>query len=333
MGGTGLGGMAGSAGATSGTNAGGEAGEPSVGAGTPTEDPLKALAKVRQEHSVAAAAGKIYVIGGYEPMGTGNNLVVTASVEAYDPKGDSWSGAADFPVPMNHGNVGTIDDVIYVAGFYINGMSEATTQVFAYDPAMDEWTEKAAMPAGTERAAGCAAVDGGKLYVTGGANMGMSVEDFARYDPDANEWETLPSLPDQREHCVSAAIGGKIYVTGGREDSITNVVQTSYVFDVAGGKWSEIAKLMPPRGGLAGAALGGRFFVFGGEGNPDTTTHVFPDIDAYTPGTNTWEKVGEMDIPRHGLGAAALGDKIYLPGGATMQGGAASNNVSVFYLQ
>jgi N-acetylneuraminic acid mutarotase len=234
---------------------------------------------------------------------------------------------------MNHGNAGVIADKIYVAGFYINGtMSTATTQVYSYDPSTDAWTEKAPLPAGTERAASCVAVDGGLMYVVGGAHDGMSVDSAARYDPVADKWETLPPLPERREHCTAGAIGGIIYVAGGRRDGITGIEPATWAYDPAAKSWTEKASLPTPRGGLAGAVLRGHLFVFGGEGNMAANSNgVFPNIDAYDPVTNTWEAMPSMQVPRHGYGAAALGDRIYLPGGATKQGAAGSDQVSVFW--
>ncbi len=321
------------AGGTGGVEPSGGQGGEGVVTGTPVEDALESLPNIRQEHAVVAAAGRIYVITGYEAMG-GGALAVTSSVMAYDPAGDSWVEVADFPVPMNHGNVGVVNEKIYVAGFYVNGMTEATAQVFEYDPGTDDWTEKQAMPGGTERGAGCVAVHAGSMVVVGGARNGGSVATVTRYDVAANTWETLPDLPEQREHCVAGAIDGVIYVAGGREDSITNIQDTTWAFDVTGNEWVEKAPLMPSRGGLAGAVLGGRLIVFGGEGNPMSGTNgMFDSIDAYDPGANSWEKLGVMDIPRHGYGAGVLNGKIYLAGGATRQGGAASANNSVFYFE
>jgi N-acetylneuraminic acid mutarotase len=329
----GLNAAGGPSGGTGGNDPSGGQGGDGVLTGTPVEDALMELPRSRQEHNVVAAAGKIYVIAGYETMG-GTGLQVTDSVMAYDPGSDSWADVASFPVPMNHANAGVVNDKIYVAGFYINGMTEATAQTFEYDPGMDEWTEKAPLPAGTERGAACVAVDGGHLYVIGGARNGMSVASASRYDAAADTWETLPDLPEQREHCTAGAIDGVIYVAGGREGSISNIQDTTWAFDPVQAMWLEKAPLMPSRGGLAGGVLGGRLFVFGGEGNPAAGTNgIFDSIDAYDPGANTWEKIGVMDVPRHGYGAGVMDGKIYLPGGAIRQGGAAAANVSVFYLE
>jgi len=294
--------------------------------GTPQEKALAKLPAARQEHSVAAAAGEIYVIGGYNPN-------VTDSVQAYDPAKDKWRDVKSFPTKMNHGNAAGIDDKIYVAGYYINGtMSTATTDAYSYDPKADAWTKIASLPSGTQRAASCVGVNGGLMYVIGGADSGKSVANAARYDPTSNTWEELPVLPERREHCSAGFIKGVLYVAGGRADGITGIEPKTWAFDLATKTWTEKASLAPPRGGLAGAVLADRLFVFGGEGNMNASTGVFPDINVYDPSTNQWQALTPMLVPRHGYGAAVLDNRIYLAGGAVHQGAGASDEVSVFWL-
>jgi N-acetylneuraminic acid mutarotase len=313
---------AGDVGGNSSAGASGSGGGASLG--TPKESALAKLPNARQEHAVVAAAGEIYVIGGYV------SNTVSESVQAYDPSKNSWRDVADFPERLNHANAGAVDDKIYVAGYYTNGtQSTATTKVYQYDPGKDAWTAKSPLPTGTERAAGCVAVDGGFLYVFGGARGGASVDQATRYEVARDTWEELPDLPERREHCVAGAVSGVLYVAGGRADGITGVQPKTWAYDPSAKTWTEKAALQPPRGGLAGAALGGRLFVFGGEGNSAVSSGVFPDIDAYDPATDSWQELAPMLVPRHGNGAAVLDGRIYLPGGATRQGAGATNENSV----
>jgi len=294
--------------------------------GTPSEKALAKLPAARQEHAVVAAAGEIYVIGGYNPN-------VTDSVQAYDPTNNKWHDAKSFPVKMNHGNAGSINDKIYVAGYYINGgMSTATTDAYCYDPKSDAWTKIASLPTGSQRAASCVAVNAGLMYVIGGADSGKSVADAARYDPATDTWEELPALPERREHCSAGFIQGVLYVAGGRADGITGIEPKTWAFDLASKAWTEKASLAPPRGGLAGAVLRNHLIVFGGEGNTNASSGVFPDIDAYDPVTNMWQALTPMLVPRHGYGAAVLGGYVYLAGGAIHQGAGGSDEVSAFWL-
>ena len=326
-GGTAAGGSASGGEATAAGGSGGSAGGSGPLQGKPTEKALKELDAIRQEHSVVSLDGEGYMIGGY----VANQ--VSESVLAYDPTTDTWRSVADFPAPMNHGNAGTVNGKIVVAGFYITGMSEATTQTFAYDAKANAWDELAPMPTGTQRAASCVAVDGAFMYVVGGAHQGMSRDTVTRYDATADSWETLPVLPERREHCAAGVIDGIVIVAGGRRDTITGVEPKTWAFDPQTMAWTEKASLDPARGGLAGAVLQNRLIVFGGEGNDDATSGVFPQIDAYDLATDSWELVGEMDVPRHGYGAALIGERIYLLGGATRQGGGAAADSSAFYFE
>ena len=74
------------------------------------------------------------------------------------------------------------------------------------------------------------------------------------------------------------------------------------------------------RGGIAAATLGDRIFVFGGEGNPATNTGVFSETESFDLVTFTWRSEPPMPHPRHGIGAATIGDFIYIPAGAIAQG-------------
>lgn len=279
----------------------------------PVQEPLPALPTVRQEHAVVALEGEIYVIGGFVPT-------ITASVQAFDPAASAWRDAADFPFPLHHANAAVVGGRLFVAGFYL-GMSftNADGRVFEYDPVLDSWAERGLMPAGSERASSCVAAFDGKIYLFGGARAG-SVQDASVYDVESNSWQELPPLPEPREHCVAAAIDGLLYVASGRSDGIAGLEPNTWAFDPATSSYTPRAPILTPRGGTAGAALEGRLFIFGGEGNPGDPSGVFPNVEAYDPATDSWEALPPMLVPRHGLGAAALGGRIYLPGGADAQG-------------
>ena len=328
-GGAGMAGRAG-AGASGGMSGGAGAGAGGSGGkadGTPAEDELPDLTTVRQEHAVAALAGEIYVIGGYTPN-------ASASVQAYNPSTRMWRSVRDFPQVLNHANAAVVGNTLYVTGFYVaSSMSMASRQVYAYDPVMNEWTERMSMADGTQRATGCVAVLENKIYLFGGAR-GMTVTDASAYDTVGNSWETLPALPESREHCAAGAINGLIYIVAGRAGGITGFRPSSVAYDPATRMYSPMTAIPTPRGGVASAVLNGRLFVFGGEGNPASGTGgVWPNIDAYDPASNTWEALPPMDIPRHGYGAATLDGRIYLAGGATMQGFGAMADNSVFYFE
>jgi hypothetical protein len=48
--------------------------------------------------------------------------------------------------------------------------------------------------------------------------------------------------------------------------------------------------------------------------------------EAYDPANNVWAELVPMPMSVHGTGAATVGDTIYIPAGATLNGGTAQTN-------
>lgn len=280
----------------------------------------------RSEHGVAALDGEVYVLGGFTPT-------VTASVQVYSPEEDSWRDAADFPVVFHHPNVAAVDGRLYVLGFHAgSGQRMADGSAYAYDPQTDTWTERASLPLGTERGASCVTVFQGKIYVFGGTND-IALAEASVYDPAQDSWEALPLLPIARHHCIAAVYNEKIYIVSGRDVVIEEVQTQSFVFDPVTQVYEEVAPILTPRGGAAGGELNGRIYVFGGEGNVNDENGIFHEAEEYDPMADTWASLPDMAVPRHGLGAAVIGDRMYLPGGSTHQGIEAQTTNSVFYFE
>ena len=117
----------------------------------------------------AAAAGKIYLIGGR----VGTMAVVSGSttdiVEEYDPAADRWGAVKlRMPTPRDGGSVGVHQNRIYVAGGQsINAISNSVSRaVEAYDPATNTWTAMPNMQLARHGNGG--GVIGNRLHVVGG---------------------------------------------------------------------------------------------------------------------------------------------------------------------
>ncbi len=313
---------------------------PSATATAPAPDPVygkgwKALKPIgggpRQEHAVAAVNGRVYLIGGIERDGAGG-IVTTPRMEVYDTRSDTWSEAAPLPVPMNHPNVAAVGGKIYVLGALSGGASwQALRDSYVYDPRTNRWTELAPMPAGTERGSAAMGVKGTKIYLSGGmrtltpgpGGLQDTVATTSSYDVVTGRWETLPDLPQARDHVGGAIVGNTLYVLGGRDRGQVNVRDTVYALDLSTRRWTERAPMPTARGGIASAAVGGKIYTFGGEGNPaEGTNGIFPQTEVYDPARDRWQRLAPMPAPRHGTAAVAVGDTIYIPGGGDAEGGA-----------
>jgi N-acetylneuraminic acid mutarotase len=291
-----------------------------------TWTPLPPLARgPRQETGVAALDGKIYVIGGFDGAG-----VVVATVEVYDPVARTWTNAAPFPRVIHHANAATVGGKIYVVGALADAAFRAIGDVYAYDPANDSWTQKTSLPTGRERGAGGVAVIGTKIYVAGGLRGLTSVADFSSYDTAVDAHATLPPLVQATDHLIGGAVDGIVYAIGGRQGGITGLIGRVAAFDPASGQWSERAPMITPRGGAAAAVVRDRIVVAGGEGNPNVSTGVFAEVEAFIPASNSWIRLPNMATPRHGTGGATIGNTFYVPGGARVQSfGAAAEVESI----
>ncbi|MGW4025321.1 Kelch repeat-containing protein [Streptomyces sp. NPDC005009] len=294
----------------------------------------------RQEHSVAAVGDKVYVIGGIVPRESGG-VTTTGRVDVYDTRHGTWSDAAPLPVEMNHPNVAVVHGRIHVLGGLSGGSAwQALRDCFVYSPRADRWRRLPPVPAGIERGSAAIGVHGTKIFLAGGMRVlvpgagGLqdTVDTVSAYDVVTGRWESLPSLPQARDHVGGAVIGGTFYVLGGRDRGQVNVRDTVYAFDLRGHRWSERAPMPTARGGIAAAAVGTRIYTFGGEGrhdgsNPNT---VFDETEAYDTERDRWQRLAPMPVPRHGTAAVAVRGTIHIPGGG-IQGGAGPVDVNDAY--
>jgi N-acetylneuraminic acid mutarotase len=249
-------------------------------------------------------------------------------VQAYDIATDSWSVVAPLPEPLHHVAVTGLEGKLYAVGGFAGPFAqrEPVDSLSAYDPALDRWQRRAPLP--TPRGAAAAVVIDGLVYALGGERRGPSggvgdyesVTDVAVYDPRTDRWEILPPMRYPRNHLHAGAVEGRIYAVGGRDssDPLMSVVEE---YDPTTRTWRERAPMPTGRSGGAAALLSGKLYVFGGEGNPDHPLGVFPQVEAYDPATDSWAQLDLMFVPRHGLSAVAVGDRIYLPAGSPVQGG------------
>lgn len=282
------------------------------------------LSNKRQETAVVALNGEVIIVGGI----TGTRETV-ATVEAYNPSTKKWRTLADLPAKMHHANVAAYKGKLYVLGFLAPSFS-ADGRCFVYDPQTDKWSTIAEMSRETRRGASAVAVIGDKIYVAGGLRGIRSVTDLTAYDPAKDSWETLAPIPTDLDHLAGGPINGLFVLAGGRHGGISSHIKKTFTYDPNSNKWEEKAEMPTSRGGTAAAVYKGRLYVFGGEGNKADGTGVFDQVESYELSTNTWRQHPPMKDPRHGTGAATIGDKIYIPGGADVQAFGAVDTVDAY---
>jgi N-acetylneuraminic acid mutarotase len=122
--------------------------------------------------------GRVYLIGGYPPGGSDP----TPIVDVYDPATDSWSQAADLPMPGADRASCVLAGRIYtISGWQRATNTSPSRMVNLYDPAADEWQQGPDFPRPGHGHA--VASVGGRIYVFGGSTGTKSQGVLWEYDP------------------------------------------------------------------------------------------------------------------------------------------------------
>ncbi|NEP61981.1 MAG: galactose oxidase [Symploca sp. SIO2G7] len=202
----------------------------------------------------------------------------------------------------------------------------------------DEWQTIGTLPnAQTETVA---AVFNDQIHFAGGrapsgqsnANWGdqADVATHQIYDPKSGETSNAVPLPMARNSAASFVIGNQWHVVGGRTVNGGNSDRHD-IYDFSDQRWRQGAPMPQAQGGLAAATVGANAYVFGGEFFSSDGGGVYSEVWHYESTTERWQQAGTMPVPRHGLGAVAVDQEIYVLAGATEAGGSGtSNRVAVF---
>jgi N-acetylneuraminic acid mutarotase len=165
----------------------------------------------------------------------------------------------------------------------------------------------------------------GKIYRVGGftaknaeseAQDLWSQPDFARFDPETRQWETLPALPEGRSSHDAAMLGDTLYIVGEwelRGGEATRWHDTAWSIDLSARTLQWTAIKSPPfhRRALALAGWNDMLYCIGGmqeNGGPTLAVAVFD------PAKGEWSEgpaLGGSGMDGFGSSSIACGDKLY----------------------
>lgn len=170
---------------------------------------------------------------------------------------------------------------LYVVGGLDSGYKAVGTAA-RFDPQTGLW--EGLPPLGTPRAAPCAVVAAGRLYVLGGESAGRALADAQRFDPWTHGWEALTPMREGRIRAAAAFCGGHLYVMGGLDGS--RPVRSVERYDPKTNQWETAPEMCKPRYACGVAVQGGRIIVFGGElANAGSAA----TMERYDPEEGRWE--------------------------------------------
>lgn len=256
---------------------------------------------------------------------------VTDEVTFYDPVYDKWGFGTPLPELRHHIALVNNNGYLYgVGGFARNagGGWQMRENCWRMGAVNTPWLALRPMPHPQAESA-CASL-GGFIHVAGGrAPAGsrnrqwsdhIDTDEHWLYDPAADAWFPRAPMPTARNSAAAAVVGGVLYVIGGRTVTDGNSAAVE-VYDPMSDRWEKARPMPKAQGGLAAAVLNGRIYVFGGEYFSPVGGGVFAEAWEYDPRADQWRAVAAMPRPRHGLGAVALDNAVYVLGGALRPGG------------
>jgi N-acetylneuraminic acid mutarotase len=282
-----------------------------------------------QEIYPAVFQGEIYVAGGLSSELPKQQGQMTAQVQIYTPKTNTWRYGPALPEGRHHGQLVAVNDQLFLIGGFVQakgGNWSASADVLRLHLEQQRWLKVASLPAPLSETVSW--VLDNKIHLLSGRSPATDANakwqdqaDVAThwiFDPKSLKTEVAAAVPEAKNSAAGIVFNQQGYVFGGRQVKGGNKAEV-YSFELKSQQWT-IQKAMPDaQAGLAVAALNQQLLVFGGEFF-EQGGGVFSKVWSYSPIENSWQQQGEMPIPRHGLGAVTLDDAIYVIGGATAAG-------------
>ncbi len=178
-------------------------------------------------------------------------------------------------------------------------------------PPTRPWTTAQPLPTAVRLPA--VASDGRYAYAAGG--LGGGTDQFARYDPQTDTWQVLPSLPTPVTGAtlLFAPTTGKLYLFGGSSGNM--VGSSTQIYDPATASWSAGAALPAPRSVMSGGVWQGKLYLAAGADTLRFTPQV--QLWAYDPLSDSWDTTLPA-LPGATMGAvgAVIADHLLIAGGA-----------------
>ncbi|MBI1927340.1 PEP-CTERM sorting domain-containing protein [Candidatus Poribacteria bacterium] len=260
----------------------------------------------RQTHNAVGTSNAVYVFGGN--TGGSQTSGFTADAYKFSESSGSWTTIASMPNSVAYMGAAALGDDVYVIGG-----GEAVSSVYKYSPSSNSWTTVAALNHERRQAASVAL--GGFIYAVGGVTGSFSFPSntsaVERYDPAANSWSDVASLPIGMAPNTVVAVGGYLYAVGGAPGR--SAFRYSPIDDI----WTSIADVPFDTWGNPNGSQ-----ILDGAGHITVFSTDLTQYATYDPISNTWTVFPTTPNVSHGSlwATAATSSYLYLLGGTVNSG-------------
>lgn len=272
-----------------------------------------ALPLPRLEPGVTAMGTSVVVVGGFDTSAF-NGLHITTQIDVYDTLADTWSRLPDAPVAWTHINLASAAGALYILGGTEGTEFIAHGESFVLDAGASAWRPIASMPANLARGASAVIAAPPHIYILGGTFTNAAVATNLDYDLIDDTWTQLPDFPTTRSHPAGMKMAdGTLVAVGGLVTlDATQPIDDTIVLPPGASAWELRSKSPIARGGCAYGVIGQSLVCVGGEAGA-AALHVATSYDPYQ---DTWTMLPNMPSERAGTQGAAIGQRLFVPGGA-----------------
>ncbi len=229
---------------------------------------LADLPEKRNHAGVVSAGDKVYVVGGFGPLGIRVRGIMLANYTPqntlfiYYTKTRKWSKGEPLPEVLGAGGVTVADGCIWYTGG-INKDKNISDSLYRYDLQTGKWAKRPSMPSARDHLRMEAV--GKKLYAISGHedDLRFKLNNVECFDIETNQWTRKKDIPTARGGFGSVVHQSKIYVFGG--ENIWKCYDTVECYDTKTDKWEKLEPMPEPRHGiLAGIIKGEMHLISGG---------------------------------------------------------------------
>ncbi len=165
----------------------------------------------------------------------------------------------------------------------------------------------------------------GKIYYCGAVTDALNyvpTDQLYIYDIASSTWTQSPIPGGSRWGVAMSVANNNIYIIGGASGSSS--LQRVDIYNTQTSTWKQGSNIPTVgRYNMGVATIGTNIYVFGGRNISPGFVNYFNQVDLYNTNTNTWTtNVTQIpNAPNHSMGVAAIGNRIYLIGGADNNSG------------
>lgn len=288
------------------------------------------LSEAVQEIYPVLHDGQLVVAGGISSQLPAAQGQMSAQLQRFDLSRRSWQAGPALPEGRHHALLISTGTALFAFGGFVQssqGQWTNSADVLRLQSWAQGWQKVAQLPQPLIETVG-AYLDG-KIHLAGGRSplgpdngQWQHSQDVAVhfvFDPVSLQFSTSTPLPSPRNSAATVLWQGRWLVIGGRTVKGGNLTDV-LAFEPKTASWQALPPLPEGRAGHAAAVLQQQVLVFGGEYFDEKGGGVYAKVWQLASPQGQWQQAAVMPQPRHGLGAVAAGDHIWLIGGATQAG-------------